>query len=321
MNYVHLFEATMLVCFGFSWPLNVVKAYKARTAKGTSLPFIILIITGYIAGIMAKILNGQFNYVLTVYFINLAIVMTNVFVYIRNKALDKKNEGTVLQVTKLDINGLDIKEDIMTNYTNSFDELINRKPQEIEKKNAVILLGDARDKMIPVESLAKNFNFNFPIYNKSEDSISVSSVQNYFQSHLESSKPEGILIHIGENDISMFKNDSTSFDRSYLAFVEYLKAFNKKCRLALVSLDNPNNDKTIKLMNSHIKAIADAEKVPFINLENARLWNPEATKAAIEFAYSMGLSIRKPLQDVAEILYSYAYNNIQTVEPETHKTA
>ena len=74
-------------------------------------------------------------------------------------------------------------------------------------------------------------------------------------------------------------------------------------------------------MNSHIKAIADAEKVPYISLENAKLWNPEATKAAIEFAYSMGLSIRKPLQDVAEILYSYAYNNIQTVEPQTHNTA
>ena len=42
MNYAHLLEATMLVCFGFSWPLNVVKAYKARTAKGTSLAFIIL---------------------------------------------------------------------------------------------------------------------------------------------------------------------------------------------------------------------------------------------------------------------------------------
>ena len=93
MNFAHLFEASMLVCFGFSWPLNVMKAYKARTAKGTSLPFIILIITGYIAGITAKIINGQFNYVLAVYFLNLAIVMTNVFVYIRNKALDKKAEN------------------------------------------------------------------------------------------------------------------------------------------------------------------------------------------------------------------------------------
>ena len=85
-----ILETVMLVCFGFSWPLNVIKAYKAQTAKGTSLPFILLIITGYIAGISAKIINGQFNYVLIAYFINLAIVSLNVCVYFRNASLDKK---------------------------------------------------------------------------------------------------------------------------------------------------------------------------------------------------------------------------------------
>ena len=86
-----IFETIMLVCFGLSWPINVVKAYKARTTKGTSLPFILLIITGYLAGITAKIVNGQFNYVLIVYILNLIIVMFNVVVYFRNYRLDKKN--------------------------------------------------------------------------------------------------------------------------------------------------------------------------------------------------------------------------------------
>ena len=85
-----IFETIMLVCFGLSWPINVVKAYKARTTKGTSLPFILLIITGYFAGITAKIVNGQFNYVFIVYIINLLIVMLNVVVYFRNYHLDKK---------------------------------------------------------------------------------------------------------------------------------------------------------------------------------------------------------------------------------------
>ena len=92
MNLAHLFEAGMLVCFGFSWPINVVKAYKAKTAKSTSLAFICLIITGYVAGIVAKLINRQFNYVLAVYFLNLAIVFANVVVYFRNKALDRKKE-------------------------------------------------------------------------------------------------------------------------------------------------------------------------------------------------------------------------------------
>ena len=85
-----LLETIMLVCFGFSWPLNVMKAYKAKTAKGTSLPFVLLIITGYIAGISAKIISGQINYVLIAYILNLAIVSLNVIVYFRNVSLDKK---------------------------------------------------------------------------------------------------------------------------------------------------------------------------------------------------------------------------------------
>lgn len=86
-----IFETIMLVCFGLSWPLNVIKAYKAKTAKGTSLPFILLIITGYIAGITAKLVTHQMNYVLIVYLINLAIVSLNVAVYFRNVMLDKKH--------------------------------------------------------------------------------------------------------------------------------------------------------------------------------------------------------------------------------------
>ena len=85
-----IFESIMLICFGLSWPLNVIKAYRARTARGTSLPFILLIITGYIAGITAKLVTGQINYVLIVYLLNLAIVSVNILVYFRNVSLDRK---------------------------------------------------------------------------------------------------------------------------------------------------------------------------------------------------------------------------------------
>ena len=85
-----ILETVMLVCFGFSWPLNVIKAYRAKTSKGTSLPFILLIITGYIAGISAKLISGQINYVLIAYILNLAIVSLNVIVYFRNVSLDRK---------------------------------------------------------------------------------------------------------------------------------------------------------------------------------------------------------------------------------------
>ena len=90
MEIAPILETIMLVCFGFSWPMNLVKAYKARTAKSTSLPFVLLIIMGYIAGISAKIIMGNINYVLVAYLLNLAIVSLNLVVYFRNMALDKK---------------------------------------------------------------------------------------------------------------------------------------------------------------------------------------------------------------------------------------
>lgn len=84
-----MLEATMLICFGLSWPINTMKAYRARSAKNMSLPFILLIIFGYVAGISAKLLMNQNNYVLLVYFINLAVVTLNLMVYFRNKRLDE----------------------------------------------------------------------------------------------------------------------------------------------------------------------------------------------------------------------------------------
>lgn len=89
-----ILEIAMLICFGFSWPLNVIKSYKARTAKGKSLPFLLLIITGYIAGIASKFVNPAFDfadkwYVLFFYFLNLIMVSLDVVMYVRNRRLDK----------------------------------------------------------------------------------------------------------------------------------------------------------------------------------------------------------------------------------------
>ena len=83
-----ILETLMLVCFGMSWPMNVYRNYKARTARGMSLLFILLIISGYVAGIGAKILTGNFTYVLAVYVLNLLFVSINLLVYVRNRRLD-----------------------------------------------------------------------------------------------------------------------------------------------------------------------------------------------------------------------------------------
>ena len=87
-----LFEIIMIVCFGFSWPMNVIKSYRSRTTKGKSLPFLLLIITGYVFGIIGKLIGGGFKwYVLFFYVLNLLMVSTDLILYVRNYRLDKQN--------------------------------------------------------------------------------------------------------------------------------------------------------------------------------------------------------------------------------------
>lgn len=90
----------MVVSFGASWPLNVMKSYKARTTKGKSLSFLCLIFFGYIAGIASKLMNEAYMaafsekwYVLFFYVLNLVMVGTDLLLYFRNKVLDKKGEA------------------------------------------------------------------------------------------------------------------------------------------------------------------------------------------------------------------------------------
>ena len=86
-----LLEIGMVVCFGISWPMSVIKSYRARTAKGKSLFFLIMIFVGYICGIAAKLLAPTFKwYVLFFYVLNLIMVGTDLLLYFRNRRLDRE---------------------------------------------------------------------------------------------------------------------------------------------------------------------------------------------------------------------------------------
>lgn len=91
-----ILEIIMIVSFGCSWPMNVIKSYKARSAKGKSLAFLCFIFFGYIAGIASKFLNEAYMasfatkwYVLIFYILNLLMVGADLILYVRNKRLDK----------------------------------------------------------------------------------------------------------------------------------------------------------------------------------------------------------------------------------------
>ena len=92
-----LLEIVMIVSFGASWPLNVMKSYKARTTKGKSLPFLCLILFGYVAGIASKFMNEAYMasfsqkwYVLFFYVLNFLMVSVDLMLYFRNRKLDQQ---------------------------------------------------------------------------------------------------------------------------------------------------------------------------------------------------------------------------------------
>ncbi len=70
------FEAAMLICFGASWPFAVLKTYRSKNVKGKSRLFLILIIIGYLCGMVNKILNSM-DIVFWLYVVNLLLVSTD----------------------------------------------------------------------------------------------------------------------------------------------------------------------------------------------------------------------------------------------------
>lgn len=84
-------ETMMLVCFGLSWPFNIVKSCRSRTAKGKSLLFEVCIIIGYLCGVAGKFLSGNITYVVAVYFLDILMVGTDLVLTIRNRRLDRLN--------------------------------------------------------------------------------------------------------------------------------------------------------------------------------------------------------------------------------------
>ena len=90
MSIPEVMEVIMILCFGASWPFNVIKSYRTRSTKGKSLSFLILILTGYVCGIIGKLMAPTQNwFVLFFYMLNAVMVGVDLLMYIRNYRLEK----------------------------------------------------------------------------------------------------------------------------------------------------------------------------------------------------------------------------------------
>ena len=87
-----IFEAIMLLCFGAAWPLSIYKSYKSRKNIGKSIGFLYVVIVGYIAGIINKLIHSPTDPVLYLYILNALMVSADTVLYYRNKKIEKNEK-------------------------------------------------------------------------------------------------------------------------------------------------------------------------------------------------------------------------------------
>ena len=80
------FEILMLLCFGAAWPLSIYKSFTSRQNAGKSLWFLCVILIGYAAGILHKLLYS-FDRVIYLYILNALMVLADIALYLRNRRL------------------------------------------------------------------------------------------------------------------------------------------------------------------------------------------------------------------------------------------
>lgn len=90
--FAEILEVMMVLSFGVAWPASIVRSVRARTAKGKSLWFLLIIDFGYVCGIASKFASGKITYVVIFYILNFLMVATDIVLYVRNTRLDAQRE-------------------------------------------------------------------------------------------------------------------------------------------------------------------------------------------------------------------------------------
>ena len=89
-------EIAMLCLFGCSWPFNIAKSWRSRTAKGKSVVFEFIVVFGYLVGLLGKYISftrtGVWAYSVWFYLADIAMVAIDIVLYFRNTALDRARE-------------------------------------------------------------------------------------------------------------------------------------------------------------------------------------------------------------------------------------
>ena len=80
-----IFEAVMLLCFGAGWPFSIAKSLRTKCVDGKSPAFMLILLNGYLCGIMHKIFY-LFDWIIILYTVNFFLISFDLFLYYKYSA-------------------------------------------------------------------------------------------------------------------------------------------------------------------------------------------------------------------------------------------
>lgn len=259
----------MLVCFGCSWPLSVYKNIKARSAKAMSLQFILLIITGYIAGIIAKVLRGTFNYVLVMYVINLVIVSVNVVVYFINRRYDRMAQSAegaaqaeAAEVTKA---AAPVKSPAAVAQSADMRSALTVFSQmdAIEPSGGVVMFGGESFAAIEFAELSKASGMDVDVHNRSVAGLRLDQASEALESCVLALHPEKVFLNLGEADLGGDLDDAME------QYEWLLYTLHNHTRAKLYVTGVMRRSPTAEAFNKRLAALAQENGCVYIDLTDA----------------------------------------------------
>ena len=191
------------------------------------------------------------------------------------------------------------------------DSVINtyRSLNSLATTGGFVIFGGAEDRVIPLGELKETFDLQYTFNNRSVPGLCLENADKTYDQCVAALAPQGIYLHIGDADIALFTENAAGFDERYCHLVQHIRSLDQKCRIAIVSLKNPDNEPVITDLNKHLAVIAQNENCEFCDIAKQQVWNPRQTKEVVSFLYSVGfvrpLMQKRPLQDIAKILFCY----------------
>ena len=257
-----ILEATMLICFGFSWPINLVKNIRAHSAKGMSLHFILLIIAGYFAGITSKIISHRLNYVLVVYLFNLAVVACNLVVYFHNRKIDLAQKTPESNIENTEDTAMICD----AQHERTHQETLYTEMNELAPRDSIVFFGSNHFAELPVNELAHSFHLEENLCNRSIPNVCIDDIAPMLDVCVLDLKPSKVFVNLGDADLENPAFDPAAFLSNY-EWLLYTIHTQTKAKIYVVSLisDSP----FAKQVNEKLKALAENDGCDFIDISSA----------------------------------------------------